>query len=787
MRKLYPLTVLLCLCSSLLFAQTGNIRGKITTADGNPAESVSVRLKSTGHGNLTNAQGNYELKNIKVGSYTIQISLTGLETKEQSVEIRAGETTEVPTIMLNESANQLQEVMVLAGRGKYNDPNLSNTLRLAEPIQEIPQNIQIVSSKVLSDQLVTSLSDGVIRNVSGATRLEHWGDMYSRINARGGRLSAFRNGMNITSTWGPLTEDMSFVDHIEFVKGPAGFMMSNGDPTGLYNVVTKKPTGTTKGEASLLLGSYDFYRAAVDLDGKLSGDGKLLYRFNLMGQTKNSFRPNEYNNRYSIAPVISYKLSDQTTLTAEYILQYSQMSNVGSYYTFSAQGYGSLPRDFTLAERGMEPTTIYDHNVTINLQHQISPNWKLTAQGSYFNYQQVGSSMWVNSVETNGDAIRYASIWDASNVSKFGQVYLNGTAQTGGVQHRVLAGLDLGSKEYLADFNQSYNLDSTGTFNIYRANRGAPYYGLPRFDRSRSLTERAAVYGNVLSQSYTGIYLQDELGFFNNRLRLTLAGRYTDVRQNSYGAITTGKRFTPRVGLSASINPQTSVYALYDQSFVPQSGIRRDGGEVKPVTGNNMEIGLKRDWFGGRWNTTLALYSILQNNQNIADPTNTASEQYIIQFGQTKTQGIEFDLRGEIVSGLNLVANYAFTDSKISRSTVESEVGNKVPGYAKHNANAWLSYRIQEGALRGVGVSLGFTYQGDRTTWAWTGASGQQALPDYFRLDGGLFWQRDRLRVTANVYNIANTYLYSGAPYLSYYYWQSEAGRNSRIGVSYSF
>ncbi|QKZ14690.1 TonB-dependent receptor [Spirosoma sp. KUDC1026] len=787
MRKLYPLTVLFCLCSSLLFAQTGNIRGKITTADGNPAEAVSVRLKSTGYGNLTNAQGSYELKNIKAGSYTIRISLTGLETKEQNVEIRAGETTEVPTIMLNESANQLQEVMVLAGRGKYNDSNLSNTLRLAEPIQEIPQNIQLVSSKVLSDQLVTSLSDGVIRNVSGATRLEHWGDMYARINARGGRLSAFRNGMNITSTWGPLTEDVSFVDHIEFVKGPAGFMMSNGDPTGLYNVVTKKPTGTTKGEASLLLGSYDFYRAAVDLDGKLSGDGKLLYRFNLMGQTKNSFRPNEYNNRYSIAPVISYKLSEQTTLTAEYILQYAQMSNVGSYYSFSAQGYGSLPRDFTLAERGMEPTTIYDHNVTLNLQHQISPNWKLTAQGSYFNYQQVGSSMWVNSVETNGDAVRYASIWDASNVSKFGQVYLNGTAQTGGIQHRVLVGLDLGSKEYLADFNQSRNLDSTGTFNIYRANRGAPYYGIPHFDRSLSLYERANVNGNILSQSYTGIYIQDELGFFNNRLRLTLAGRYTDVRQNSYNTITTGKRFTPRVGLSASIDPQTSVYALYDQSFVPQSGIRRDGEEVKPVTGNNMEIGLKRDWFGGRWNTTLALYSILQNNQNIADPTNTASEQYIIQFGQTKTQGIEFDLRGEIVPGLNLVANYAFTDSKISRSAVESEVGNKVPGYAKHNANAWLSYRIQEGALRGVGVSLGFTYQGDRTTWAWTGASGQQALPDYFRLDGGLFWQRDRLRVTANVYNIANTYLYSGAPYLGYYYWQSEPGRNSRIGVSYSF
>ncbi|GAB3739010.1 TonB-dependent siderophore receptor [Spirosoma lituiforme] len=788
MTKLYTLVLLLGICSNALFAQTGTLRGKVVSADGNPVEAVTIRLKGTRQGTMSTTDGHYEFKTVKAGDYTLQISLVGLETKEQAVRVQADQTTDVPTIMLNENTNQLQEVMVTAGQGKYTDPNVSPSLRLATPIIEIPQNIQVVTSKVLSDQLVTSMSDGVIRNVSGATKLEHWGDMYSRVNARGGRLSAFRNGMNITSTWGPLTEDMSFVDHIEFVKGPAGFMMSNGDPTGIYNVVTKRPTGVTKGEASLIMGSYDFYRATLDLDGKLSSDGRLLYRFNAMGQTKNSFRPYEYNNRYSIAPVISYRLSDRTTLTAEYIYQYAKMSNVGSYYVFDTRGYGTLPRDFTFAERGLDPTTINDHNLTVNLQHQIDPNWKITAQGSYFNYQQMGSSMWVNSVATNGDVVRYVSIWDASAIMKFGQVYVNGTAQTGGIQHRILAGLDMGSKEYLADWNQSYNLDSASSFNIYRdqASRGLPLRGFPTFNRSQSLAQRAGIYG-IVSQTYTGAYVQDELGFLNNRIRLTLAGRYTDVRQNAYSTITTGKRFTPRVGLSFSLDPQTSVYALYDQSFVPQTGIRRDGGDVKPVTGNNREIGIKRDWLGGRWSTTLALYSILQNNQNAADPTNRGSEQFVVQFGQTKTQGIEFDLRGEIVRGLNLVANYALTDSKISESATESQVGNKVPGYAKHNANAWLSYRVQRGALRGFGASLGFTYQGERTTWAWTGATTQQALPDYAKLDGGLFWEQDRFRITANVFNLTDAYLYSGSPYGTYYYWQAEPGRNSRLGISYRF
>src|SRR5690606_34791973 len=129
-------------------------------------------------------------------------------------------------------------------------------------------------------------------------------------------LQAFRNGFNVeASDWGPLTEDMSFVDHIEFVKGPAGFMLANGEPSGSYNVVTKKPTGQTKGEATLTIGEYDLYRAALDLDGKISNSGKLLYRFNASAQTKGSHRANEFNNRYVLAPVTAHQSADNPQVT----------------------------------------------------------------------------------------------------------------------------------------------------------------------------------------------------------------------------------------------------------------------------------------------------------------------------------------------------------------------------------------------------------------------------------------------------------------------------------------
>ncbi len=784
------LSVYFVLITAFVFAdnRTGSIKGFVKLTDGNPAAYVSVMVKGSRQGAITNEEGVFNLQHLASGVYELEVSLTGYNDVMQSVTVTENAVSHV-VISLHLSEKQLEEVIVKASSGyKSNFP--SSTLRLNEPLNEVPQNIQVVTNKMFADEQITSMSDGVIRNVSGLTRLEHWGDLYTRINMRGGRASAFRNGMNITSSWGPLTEDMSFVDHIEFVKGPAGFMMSNGDPSGIYNIVTKRPTGQTKGEASLMLGSYDFYRSTLDLDGKLSEDGKLLYRLNLMGQTKNSFRPYEYNNRYSIAPVISYKIDENTTLTTEYILQHANMSDVGSYYVFSTKGYGNLPRNFTTMPPALDPTIINDQSITLNLQHNFGANWKLTAQAAYFNYRQRGSSLWPSSVDSAGNMIRSISIWDASNISKFGQVYLNGDVQTGAIHHRILGGLDVGDKEYLADWNQSHQLDSVGAyFNVYAPNYGTPVNGYPIWDRSKSLRQRAGEYG-VVTQEYTGIYLQDELGFFNNILRITLAGRYTTVKQNNYNTFTNGNRFTPRVGLSASVDKQTSLYALFDQSFDPQSGIRRDGKAVLPVTGNNVEVGVKKDWAESRWSTSLSLYRILQNNQTTADPSNTASENYVVQFGQTKTQGIELDVRGQLLPGLNLVANYALNDSKISKADAANKatIGNKVPGYAKHTANMWLNYKLQEGALQGLGVNAGFTYLVDRTTWSW-GTAGQQNLPDYFKLDGGLNYEKDKITVTANVFNLLNKYLYSGA-YYGYgkvYYWQAEAGRNIRLGVSYRF
>ncbi|MDN3585547.1 TonB-dependent receptor [Pedobacter aquatilis] len=795
MKRFIPvyLTILLLLTSIQVFSQQfGSIKGVIRTKNGKSAAYISVGLKGSGNGTTTDDNGQYTIHRIKAGTYTIKVSAVGIESAEKSITILAGESKTVD-FTLQETDQALEDVIIAGKKNRYKISLPSASLRLNEPLLEAPQNIQTVSDQVIKDQQIISMSDGLIRNVSGAVRVEHWGDMYTNITMRGSQIQAMRNGFNVVSSfWGPLTEDMSFVDHIEFVKGPAGFMLGNGDPSGMYNVVTKKPTGFNRGEVSFTLGSYDLYRTSIDLDRKLTSDGKLLFRLNGAAQTKGSFRPYEQNDRYSISPVLSYQITDKTKFTAEYTFQNAKMTEVGSYYIFSPNGYAAYPRELTMTQPGVPPTRINDQSLFLNLQHNFDENWKLTAQAAYFKYDQMGYSSWPSAVNANSTVIRNVAIWDAESSMKLAQLFINGQVKTGGINHRILAGFDGGKKNYLADWGQSHDLDlASSPFDLNNPNYNFPSNGYPNFDRATSLQQRAINAGGLMDSKYLSGYVQDELGFWANRIRLTLAGRYTYVSQANWGgAPYKAKKVTPRVGLSVSLDKNTAIYAVYDEAFTPQSGLLRNGGKVQPITGTNNEIGIKKDWFDGKWNTTLSAYRILKQNELTADPTNTPGTNFSVVLGEKKAQGIEFDLRGKITDGLTLVANYAYTNAKVTEVTpgvTGISVGDVVPGFAKHVSNAWLTYTLQNGSLKGSGISAGFTYLADRATDTWS--VGLQKLPNYFKLDGGLFYERPKFKITGNAFNILNKYLFSGSYYewLNAYYYQAEAPRNYRITVAYKF
>tara|TARA_R110000796_G_scaffold35017_3_gene90168 strand:+ start:151922 stop:154258 length:2337 start_codon:yes stop_codon:yes gene_type:complete len=763
---------------SFSYSQTGVVKGKVVSEQHKPIADVTVKLVNSSYGVMTKNNGTFEIKSVPSGNYTLEASSLGYTSVEIAITVIANQITSVPTIKLSEKQEELDEIVVNGHQNKYSVKTPSTSLRLKTELVKLPQNIQVISSDLLKDQQVTNMMDGVIRNVSGVTMLEHWGH-FARVNMRGFRLPAFRNGVNIQATWGPLSEDMSMVDRIEFVKGPAGFMMSAGEPGGFYNVVTKKPTINKIAEISMAVGSFDSYRATADFGGKLTENGKLLYRLNGMYQTADSHRGGEDAERYSISPAITYNISDKTSLTAELNAQQAE-SYLGSAYIFApvADGYGSLDRNFKFTDTNYPVTDIQEVSLFTNFRHEFSKNWSFESQFAYLRYEQEGNSSWIWDFSDTGDAHRYISIWDALDLGKYFQAYFNGSFNTGGISHEVMGGFDYSQREYWADWDQLGVIDVAEPFNIYN-----PVYGntvLPVFDRSLKVRDRP----NATNTGTTtrGFYAQDEIGFLQDKIRLTLAARYTDLV--ILGKDKTDSKFTPRFGLSIDVLPSLKAYALYDKSFIGQTGVSITGDYFDPEEANDIEGGIKKTFFDGRLKTSLGVYQITKQNVLVSDPENI---NFSIQLGEIQSKGIEFDLQGEITSDLNVVLNYANTNVEITEDTNPDNIGTRVAGHAKHMTNGWLNYNFPSTSkLKGFGASLGYQYQVDRSAWAW-GADNQSDLPDYFRLDGGLSWRNDHLRIQANVNNILDEYLYSGSNYGSYLYWQSEPGINGRVTVTYSF
>ncbi|WP_335966659.1 TonB-dependent receptor [Galbibacter sp. PAP.153] len=783
------LLILLCIIGWSVSAQQGSILGKVVSEDGSSVPMATVMLKKTSKGTQADENGFFNIQGVKPGNYTLVVTSIGYNKLETRVSVKANEATQLGILNIEEATESLDEVVVNGnGHADYLVKNPSSSLRLKTEVLDLPQNIQIISNQLIKSQNLVSMMENVTRNVSGAQMIEHWGT-FARINMRGFKLPAFRNGMNVELPWGPLSEDMSMVQNIEFVKGPAGFMLSAGEPGGFYNVVTKKPTKHSVNEISLTAGSFNSYRATFDSGGALTPDGKLQYRLNGMYQNADSFREYEESNRFSFVPSLKYEISDKTSITTEFTYQESNQIT-GAAYVFAPveDGFGSLDRDFSFLDEDFPKSDIEELSILVNATHNFNDKWSVQGQYMYMDYTVEGSSTWPNAALPGGDFYRGLSIWDAVSTNELGQIYVNGEFNTGAIKHKVMGGFDYRYIQYWADWGQNGSIDTEGNpFNVYNPIYGNAVY--PEFDRSQPVKVRGAA--NYQGNKYNAFYLQDEVWMWNDRLRLTLAARYNDASIFAYGQGSQDSKVTPRIGVNFSILPDFTVYGLFDQSFKPQSGNNIEGTDIPfdPEVATDIEGGIKKQWFNGKLSTGLTAYQITKENYLVsAIDTDNPSIPYQAQVGEVQSKGLEFDMQGQITEAINVVLNYANTNVEVTEDPYTPEnVGNKIAGHAKHMTNGWVNYSFLPGtALHGFGVSLGYQYQADRSTWSW-GAENEAVLPNYFRMDGGLSWANDHFRVNLNINNILDEYLYSGAAYPGYVYWQSEPGINGRLTVSYRF
>jgi iron complex outermembrane receptor protein len=689
-------------------------------------------------------------------------------------------------------SNDIEEVVV-NGRyyQKYKLNEVSGSLRLQTPLIELPQNVQSISGQVLADQITLNMSEGIVRNVSGARKVEHWDNVYSNVFMRGASIATYMNGMNVSSTWGPINPDASIIDRIEFVKGPAGFMGSMGDPAGFYNVVTKKPTGKFANSVRFTTGSYNLFRGEADLDGVIVKDGVLDYRLNLMGSSNKSWSENDKTSKIIIAPSITFRPTKTTTFTAQYNYQYLKFNQPGAYL-MSNDGYASLNVHTNFNDPNFKKTEVKDQSLFLSLDQKLFKDWVWSTQYAYMDMNYDGGSWWGGFYGSDPNILsRSLSNWQALGKNNLFQTYVRGSLQTGNITHKIIAGFDYGNRKYQADF--SY-LGDGGSIDIHNIVYGVNPNILP--PESAYYLNRNADYYNDQGVKYTSYYAQDQIEMFNNKLRITLAGRYTSgTTFSGYPNLDPIKadqagEFTPRVGASYSIKDDFSVYGIFDKTFVPQSAIGINGSSITdPLKGQNLEFGVKKDWLGGKWNSTFAVYEIRRKNILVAGNSNDNNgNAFMIPTGEQRARGFEADIKGEIVKGLNIVVNYAYTDAKTIKDSDAAKIGQQSPGNAKNVQNTWLSYRFEHGNLKGFGISAGYQYQGGRQSWFGTTAKYDQSLEDYFDTNFGISYVAKKFDVNLLLNNVLNRKLYSG--YRSddgSYAWIYNAPRNWRLSIGYKF
>jgi iron complex outermembrane recepter protein len=632
------------------------------------------------------------------------------------------------------------ELVVTGEQDGYRVPNTTTGTKTDTPLRDIPQSIQVVPQEVLRDQQVTRLEDA-LRNVPGVNQSFNFGPL-TAFTIRGFDVTAtniLRDGL-LDPLAGEVTE-LSSIERVEVLKGPASVLFGLGNPGGSINLVSKRPLSEPFYAIDATVGTYSYYRSAIDLSGPLDDSKTALYRLNVAYRNSDSFVDFFNGESLNISPVISVDIGERTNLIleGEYIkTRDSYASGVPVIGSVLPNPNGEVSRNRNFGE----PSDEFEQTITrlgYQLEHKFNDNWSLRNAFRLVSRDYSDKLTLPGSLdEDNRTFNRVDREYELENTNYALTANVVGKFSTGSIQHQLLFGVDFNSLENLSPIYAEREANPIDIFD--------PVYGQAKIPGAAVTFESS---DRSLTNSW-GIYVQDQVTLLEG-LKLLLGVRfdtfdrkYTDFISNTESSAS-DSAFSPRFGIVYQPIPAISLYASYTSSFTPPNGTFFFGvdSSLQPERGNQYEIGVKAD-LNDRLSATLAFYDLTRTNVLV-----DTGENVQIQVGEQNSQGIELNLAGEILPGWNIYAGYAYTDARITEDII-LEVGNRLPNTADHSFNLWTTYEIQQGDLQGLGAGFGLFFVGDRAG----DLANTYDVPSYVRTDAAIFYNRDRFRVALNFKNL---------------------------------
>ena len=645
-------------------------------------------------------------------------------------------------------------------------PNATAGTKTDTPIMETPLNVQVISKQVLKDQQVINLGQA-LKNVSGVTTggfgnvsTGTTGAPIQNINLRGfASETFFRNGFRLQQ--GAASREMANVESVEVLKGPAAILYGLVEPGGMVNVTTKQPLVTPYYALTQQFGSYDLYRTTIDTTGPLTKNKDLLYRMNFSYENSGSFRDFVFNDSLFLAPVLKWNISPNTQATLEMEYQHKKFGADTGYVPIINNRILNIP----ISRNYGEPSPGEQDNIFVgfNWSHQFNDDWAIKHR---FSVNKVDSDVPLASYPAFqlGDPLELAnfqSLFPNVNFDNPNRVYrltyfnqkantdtystnldLTGHFETFGLKHTLLIGGD-----YYRIDQDSRSVKDDATINNWVLNGGPEPSNIDLFNpvhpgRNPGVIDPASFVRTITKADQYGLYAQDQIKLpYNLNVMGGIRYQYlhqTSANQDSSGAITlqdptTQDAVTPRVGILWQPQSWLSLYANFAESFGPQAGNPRSfvspgvTKSIDPSSATQYEGGIKTEFFGGRLRATLAYYDLTKTNvaSGDANPGHDCGGgpgSCSIAIGEIRSRGPELDIYGEILPGWNVIATWANTDIRITKTNSLNEQflgvispGSRLWGVPRNTASLFTTYEFQQDLLEGFKIGGGVNIQDAQT------------------------------------------------------------------------
>ncbi len=759
-----PLLIILLVITTIntVFASddgaTGIIKGKVSTSDGKPAEFVNITIKETNQGTSAGHDGHYIIKNIKAGQYTVMASFVGLQTQTQTINIIAGETLTL-NFILTEDQSRFTEIYIKATKNnKFLRKETDDVAKLPLKDLENPQVYSVVTSDLMNEQIVTSYSDA-FKNIPGAGVPLVYNNGRTTLLSRGFVTGNYvRNGV---AGYDFNSIDPVDIEKIEAIKGPSGTLFNSSLASfgGVFNRVTKKPFDSTRTELSYQTGSFDLSRITADVNVPLNKDKTVLFRINTALHNEHSFQDAGFDRGIFVAPSLTYLVNDRLTIQMD--------AEVGSDDATSAYRLAPDPtvKIFNIKDLGIDYNRSFSNNsldytsqqfdIFTQINYRISDEWK---SQTILNKTFSTTRGYVTQLSLSDTSIRQQATKEdyPYYVTNVQQNFI-GDFKIGSLRNRLIVGF-----EYYNQKSDWTNVTVSMPLISYK-NPGAAYNNFNAAKVAALVAAAAPTNSGYVQndQSSYAAYASDVINFtdqLSGMLSLRLDRFVNDGAYTPSNGVRSGNfdqtALSPKFGLVYQlIKDQVSLFGNYMNGFNNVTATSFDNSTFKPQYANQWEGGVKVDLWDHKLSSTVSYYDINVTNTVMDDPLHPG---FSTQAGTQLSKGVETELIVNPFRGFNIIAGYAYNNSKITEAAAGTHLLGLRPATAGPDklANLWISYRIPEGIVKGIGLGAGAnygsaSYQTNTTTFKFI-------IPSYTTIDATVFYDQPKYRIGLKVDNLTN-------------------------------